>query len=163
VHHTKYFRKTIEKRRGIRQCSENRMSSFYDEHNFIIETPDNLVRIHVYSMHYVQSAIVTTAVDVINIRHALGLDRLFSGSSNSLLKGLQSRRRPFGPQFNMVWAPCCSFVWHVLPNINCTFFISRQLVLLSNLPQLLRSVRGHKRVCWVPNRFTVIFLLFVFV
>ena len=72
------------------------MSSFYDENNFIIVNPHNIVRVHVYSICYVQSALFTTAVNVINIRHELGLIDFFSGSSNSLFKCLQSRPRPFG-------------------------------------------------------------------
>jgi len=96
VHHTKYFRKTIEKRRGIRLCSENRMSLFCDEHNFITENPHNIVRILVYSIHYIQSALLTAAVNVINICRELSLHRLSSGSSNNFFKGLQSRPRQFG-------------------------------------------------------------------
>lgn len=82
------FPKNNRKTPGIRQCSENSMSSCYDERNFIIENPDNIVRIHVYSAHYAQSAMFTTAVNVINIRHEFGLHirfpaRLISSKSSS--------------------------------------------------------------------------------
>ena len=139
MHHTKYFRKTIEKRGGIRQCSENTMSSFYNEHNFIIENPDNIVRIRVYSIHYVQSALFTTAVNVINIRHELGLDRFCLGSSNSLFKVVL---------VHLVYnsASCWSFLLHVVPNLICAHLVSSQLVVLPLLPQFLRSVCGEKRV-----------------
>jgi hypothetical protein len=66
------------------------MCSFYDEHKIIIENPDNIAHIHVYSIHYVQSALFTTAVNVINIPHELGLDTLFSGSSKSLQRSSKS-------------------------------------------------------------------------
>ena len=40
---------------------------------------------------------------IIIIRHQLGLNRPVSASSNSLYKGLPSRLRPFGLQFNTIF------------------------------------------------------------
>jgi len=41
---------------------------------------------------------------IIIVRHQLGLDRTVSASSDSLFKSLPSRLRPFGLQFNIIFA-----------------------------------------------------------
>ena len=77
---------------------------------------------------------------IIVIRHELGLDRPVSASSNSLVKGLPSRLRPFAKNSALFLSSCfCSFLLHVVVNLICIFLVSRQLVLLSALPKLLHS------------------------
>jgi len=47
---------------------------------------------------------------IIMIRHQLGPNRPVSASSNSLFKGLPSRLRPFGLQFNIIFAILLLFI-----------------------------------------------------
>jgi len=82
---------------------------------------------------------------IIIIRYDLGLDRPVSASSNILFNGLPSRFQ------NMVYNSalflaycCCSFLLHVVANVICILLVSRQLVLLSGLPQCLHSFCGQK-------------------
>ena len=47
---------------------------------------------------------------IIVIRHELGLDRPVSASSNSLVKGLPSRLRPFAKKFNIIFVVLFLFI-----------------------------------------------------
>ena len=47
---------------------------------------------------------------LITIRHQSDPDRPVSASSNNLSKGLPSRLRPFGPQFNIIFAILLLFI-----------------------------------------------------
>ena len=78
---------------------------------------------------------------------SLRVNRPVSASSNSLLKGLTSRLRPFGPQFRIIFVILLLFILlHVVANFICIFLVSRQLVLLSALPKFLHSFCCKKRV-----------------
>ena len=83
---------------------------------------------------------------IIILRNELGLHRPVLASSNWLVKSLPSRLCPFGPQFSIIFASCCSFLLYVIVNMICIFLVSRQLVLLSALPKFRHSLCGQKSV-----------------
>jgi len=84
--------------------------------------------------------IVIISIIIIIIRHQLGLNRPVSASSNSLFKGLPSRLRPFGLQFNITSAILLLFILlHVVADFVCFFLVSGQLVLLSGLQKCCHS------------------------
>jgi hypothetical protein len=70
---------------------------------------------------------------IIIIRYQLGLDRPVSTLSNSLFTCLPIRLRPFGLKFNVIFGHPLAVSLHVVANLICIFFVSRQLVLLSTL------------------------------
>jgi len=88
-------------------------------------------------MDYMNSLIV-----VIIIRLELDLDRQVSASSNSLFESLPSEIVFVHLVYNSaLYLPscCCSFLLHVLANLNCIFLASPQLVLLRTFQNLLIS------------------------
>jgi hypothetical protein len=62
-----------------------------------------------YSYNCVMSCGITLSIIII-IRHQIGPDRTLSLSSNSLIKGLPSRLRPFGLQFSIIFGILLSFI-----------------------------------------------------
>ena len=101
------------------------------------------------SHHHLQHIIIIIVVVVviiiiiIIILHALRLDRPVSASSNSLFKSLPRRLRPCGHNSALFLASCCcSSLLHVVASPICIFSVSRQLLLLSNLPTFFHSLCG---------------------
>jgi hypothetical protein len=81
---------------------------------------------------------VTIIIIIIIIRQELGLDRPVSASSNSLFEGLPSRLRPFGLQLSITLGILFLFILVTCRSpYDCTFRVSRQVVLLSALPKFL--------------------------
>ena len=82
---------------------------------------------------------------IIIICHQLGLDRPVSASSNSLFKGFHVVFVHWVYNASLFLASCYyPFLLHVVADLVCIFFVSRQLVLLSTLPKFLHSFSGQK-------------------
>ena len=89
---------------------------------------------------------------VIIIRHESGLDRHVSASSIVSSKVFQVVFVHLVYKTALFLASyCCSFLLHVVANLICIFLVSRQLVLLSNIPKFFHSFCGRK-VC-IPLNF----------
>jgi hypothetical protein len=68
--------------------------------------------IQIYSYNFVMSCGITLPIIIIIIiiGHQLGRDRPLSLSSNSLIKGVPSRLRPFGLQFSIIFGIILPFI-----------------------------------------------------
>ena len=80
---------------------------------------------------------------IVIIRHELDLDRLLAASSvvSSNVFQVVSVHSVYNSA--LFWTSCCSFLLHVATNLISVFLVSRQLVLVANLPRGLHFFCGQ--------------------